>query len=442
MFALNAQKTFANLGGTMKIAQSDVNLVSSNHYYEENTVSISSGVVARESFRDNLQKQEDVTAEKGQNVATAKDSGKKTDGKNSNQLNSSENAGDNLWGIRKGSRSRLSDYLDLTSNSNSNKTEEALGSETYNNLKSHRSAALSTHEMSLQEQIAQIRASLLESLLNFLQLIGGDNSRSGYKETIDEASSMLTESHFVKVTTIQMSHVEEESTSFSGKGMAMTEDGRTIDFNVNFSMSRRLTQYAGISMARAVNMIDPLVINVGSEVTSISDQNFYFDLDCDGEQEKIKGLGPGTGFLTYDRNGDGVINDGSELFGTRSGDGFRDLAQYDDDGNGWIDENDAIYGKLQVWLRGEDGVDTLLSLQEADVGAIFLGSAETDYSFMDNPGGDGREAGNGTSNGTIDNAGFNVTAGMAAAAMMRASGLFLKESGGVGTVHQVDLARL
>ncbi len=380
----------------MKIAQSEVNLVSSNHYYEENTVSISSGVVAKGTFQDNLQKQENA-AEKGQNVAAAKDPGKKAASKHSNQL-------------------KLSDYLDLTSNGNSNKAEDALGSETYNNLKSHKSAALSTYEMSLQEQIAQIRASLLESLLSFLQLIGGDNSRSGYKETIEEASSMVTESHFVRVTTIQMSHVEEESTSFSGKGMAMTEDGRTIDFNVNFSMSRRLTRYAGISLARAVNMIDPLVINVGSDVTSISDQNFFFDLDCDGEKEKIKGLGPGTGFLTYDRNGDGVINDGSELFGTKSGDGFRDLAQYDDDGNGWIDENDAIYGKLQVWLRGEDGVDTLLSLQEADVGAIFLGSAETEFS----------ERG-------VD---------MAIHAMMRASGLFLKESGGVGTVHQLDLARL
>ncbi len=408
MFALNAQKTFGNAGGTMKIAQSDVNLVSSNHYYEENTVSINSGVVAKESFRDNLQKQEDG-AEKAQDAKAVKNSNKKT----GNQTDTNtENAVNSTWGKHKGTRNRLSDFLDLTSN----KTEDALGSETYNNLKSHKSAALSTYEMSLQEQIAQIRASLLESLLSFLQLIGGDNSRSGYKETIEEASSMVTESHFVRVTTIQMSHVEEESTSFSGKGMAMTEDGRTIDFNVNFSMSRRLTRYAGISLARAVNMIDPLVINVGSDVTSISDQNFFFDLDCDGEKEKIKGLGPGTGFLTYDRNGDGVINDGSELFGTKSGDGFRDLAQYDDDGNGWIDENDAIYGKLQVWLRGEDGVDTLLSLQEADVGAIFLGSAQTEFS----------ERG----------------ADMAIHAMMRASGLFLKESGGVGTVHQLDLARL
>ncbi|WP_155828113.1 hypothetical protein [Butyrivibrio sp. VCB2006] len=356
----------------MRIAQSDVNLVSTNHYYEENTVSISSGVVAKGSFMESLQNQE-------------------------------------------------KDSLELSEDS----VGTSLGSENYNNLKSYKSGYLSTYEMSLQEQIAQIRASLLESLLSFLQLIGGDRSRSGYQETIGEASSMITESHFVKVTTVQMSHVEEEATSFTGQGKALTEDGREIDFNVSFSMSRRLSVYAGVSLASAVSMIDPLVINVGSDVTNISDQSFYFDLDCDGEDEKIAGLGAGTGFLTYDRNGDGKINDGSELFGTKSGDGFRDLAQYDEDGNGWIDEGDSIYGKLRVWLRGEDGVDTLLSLQEADVGAIFLGSAQTEYTFG------GKKS---------DDNGFVPE--IAAAAMMRASGLFLRESGGVGTVHQMDLARL
>ena len=41
----------------------------------------------------------------------------------------------------------------------------------------------------------------------------------------------------------------------------------------------------------------------------------------------------GSGYLALDKNGDGTINDGSELFGTRNGDGFADLAQYDEDGN-------------------------------------------------------------------------------------------------------------
>ena len=198
--------------------------------------------------------------------------------------------------------------------------------------------------------------------------------------------------------------------------MALTEDGRTIDFNVQFSMSRRLCEYAGISVATKGHYLDPLVINVGSDVTSISDQTFYFDLDSDGQEEKISNLGEGSGFLALDKNGDGKINNGSELFGTKSGNGFKDLAMYDKDGNGWIDENDEIYEHLRVWLRDEDGKDRLLSLSEADVGAIYLGSAETEF--------------------TQYNSSFVI------AGMLRASGMFLRESGGVGTVQQVDMAAM
>ena len=66
-------------------------------------------------------------------------------------------------------------------------------------------------------------------------------------------------------------------------------------------------------------------------MAEVSDQTFYFDLDADGKEEEISVLN-GSGYLALDKNGDGTINDGSELFGTRNGDGFADLAQYDEDG--------------------------------------------------------------------------------------------------------------
>lgn len=367
----------------MKIAQSTVDLVSTNKYYEENTVNIQSGVVTRESFLEKLRDQGD--SYNPQNV---------TEKETANKTTEKEQTGAQV---------------------NKNTKNAPLGSSNYNFLKPTKSEYLSSYDSSLENQISQIRTSLLQHLLSFLQLLGGDNSRSGYRDMISQTSNMLTSQSFVKVTTIQVSHVEEEETSFEGKGTALTEDGRSIDFNVGFSLSRKLVQYAGLSMSNAVNMIDPLVINVGSDVTNISDQHFYFDLDSDGKDDKISNLGSGSGFLVYDRNGDGVINNGSELFGTKSGNGFKDLAHFDSDNNGWIDESDEIYGQLQVWLKGEDGKDTLLSLQEADVGAIYLGSAATEFTERNSVG--------------------------AVAAMMRRSGLFLRESGGVGTVQQVDLAR-
>ena len=146
---------------------------------------------------------------------------------------------------------------------------------------------------------------------------------------------------------------------------------------------------------------------------SVTDQKFLFDLDGDGEQENISFAGKGSGFLALDKNDDGIINDGTELFGTKSGNGFKDLAEYDSDGNGWIDEADDIYSRLKIWVKNEDGSDSLINLKEADVGAIFLGNVSTGFAFND--------AENKTN------------------AMLRNSGMFLRESGGAGIMAHVDL---
>lgn len=443
----------------MKIAQSNVNLVSSNHYYEENTVSVKSGVVSRGAFLDNLQSQgkSEITADNKAGVTFEK----RAEDKENSQKNNSEETAAMLKANRKMDIYESTWQYQMSG-------QMALGSENYDSLRPGMTELGKDLETSFVEQIAQIRARLLETLMSFLQILGGGSARrldngseassgnllgdgfgSGNTENTSswnlfgDVRSILSNSGMVRVTTVEMRHVEEEVTSFSGQGIAKTEDGREIDFNVDFSLSRRLTKAAGISMPSAVNFIDPLVINVGSDVTSISDQSFFFDLDCDGVEEKVAGLGAGSGFFAYDRNGDGVVNDGSELFGTKSGDGFADLAEFDSDGNGWIDENDEAYGKLQVWLRDEDGTDRLLSLQEADVGAIFLGSVATEFTEYQGQGDNGYKPGSEEGQSVeVRNAFTPVTAGLTVAAMMRASGLFLKESGGVGTMHQIDLARL
>lgn len=204
----------------------------------------------------------------------------------------------------------------------------------------------------------------------------------------------------------------EEHTAFSSTGTVVTGDGRTIDFNISLEMSRSFESAYKISGKEEV-FTDPLVINLDTSAAALSDVSFYFDLDCDGTAEKISGLDSASGFLALDKNGDGKINDGSELFGAKSGDGFGELAQYDQDGNGWIDENDEIFSKLSVWVRSGSGEGRLLSLSEADVGAIFLGSRGTQFTLTDAQGNEG--------------------------AAVRRTGLYLKESTGLaGTVQHVD----
>jgi len=100
-----------------------------------------------------------------------------------------------------------------------------------------------------------------------------------------------------------------------------------------------------------VKKVDPLVLNFEGNRAELTGAKFAFDLDQDGEQEHISFVGSGSGILVLDRNKDGIVNDGSELFGPSTGNGFNELASLDGDENGWIDENDAAYQDLSVWTR-------------------------------------------------------------------------------------------
>lgn len=217
--------------------------------------------------------------------------------------------------------------------------------------------------------------------------------------------------------------MEQEDTSFSTVGTVRTKDGREINFNVNINMSRRCEEYYREELNVAqFSLCDPLVINLDTDVAEVSDQTFYFDLDADGTEEEISML-KGSGYLALDKNGDGIINDGSELFGTQNGDGFADLAQYDEDGNGWIDENDSIWSKLKIWCKDENGNDVLYKLSDKGVGAICLQNVSTDFTLQ----GD-RTGQDGTTNANATNA------------VIRKTGIFLYENGNVGTVQHVDMA--
>lgn len=210
--------------------------------------------------------------------------------------------------------------------------------------------------------------------------------------------------------------METEDTNFSTVGTVRTKDGREIKFNVNVGMSREFEQYYKEDLQLAsFKMCDPLVINLETDVAELSDQNFYFDIDADGVEDEVAQLDSKSGYLALDKNSDGTINDGSELFGTASGNGFADLAQYDEDGNGWIDEGDAVWSKLKIWCKDENGKDILYRLADKGVGAICLQNAATDFTL---------QAEDGRTKGAIRN-----------------TGVFLYENGNVGTVQHVDVAK-
>ncbi len=258
-----------------------------------------------------------------------------------------------------------------------------------------------------------LRASSRKSeFMGSLSLNGGeaiDMGGTGGSRSVSNVSTMT------RTTVTSGFFAETEHTAYEAKGVAKTADGREISFGVTVEMSRGFCQRYETLTQETLTLCDPLVINLDSNTASVSDMKFLFDLDADGKEEEMSFAGKGSGFIALDRNGDGKINDGSELFGTKSGDGFADLAAYDEDGNGWIDEADSIYKDLRIWTKDENGNDILMDLKSADVGALYLGNASTEFSLNDME--------------------TNKTNGV-----IRSTGVYLKESGGVGTMQHVDLA--
>lgn len=227
------------------------------------------------------------------------------------------------------------------------------------------------------------------------------------QKNMEENQEVFGYTHF----SLMQRFEEHESLDFSTMGHIQTDNG-SLDINLNFSMSRSFVIENRIDIYSA---FDPLVINLDGDIPNLSTDTFSFDLDNDGKSDQISTLGSGSGFLALDKNNDGIINQGSELFGTLSGNGFGELSNYDEDSNNWIDENDSIFDKLQIWLKnGDENEKELVGLGEVGIGAIFLDYTSSEFSYKT------------TTNQTLGE--------------MKGCGIFLNEDGSCGNISQIDFA--
>lgn len=311
-------------------------------------------------------------------------------------------------------------YDTFTPSVNDDENLQYLGSDLYssfykgpNGITSIRQSVQDFH-MQLIQQIEELMERIKAQLLGQAYSPKSTGNSSGIIDLTTSGSRPGTLwSRQVSTTT----YSETETTTFNTTGSVVTADGRNIDFNLSLEMSRAFMETTSvISEGTQYILTDPLVLNLDDAPETIGDQKWFFDLDGDGTAEEISNLAKGNAFLALDRDGNGIIDNGKELFGATTGNGFAELAEFDEDGNGWIDENDSIYDKLKVWRKDASGNDSLVSLAAADVGAIYLGSAATQFSHN-----------------SLDT---NDTL-----AMVRQSGFFLHESTGqAGLMQQIDFA--
>jgi hypothetical protein len=134
----------------------------------------------------------------------------------------------------------------------------------------------------------------------------------------------------------------------------------------------------------AVPRRDPLILDLdgdGTETIGV-EAGAYFDHDANGFAEQTGWVSPDDGLLVLDRNNDGVINNGRELFGDNTllkngslaTDGLQALADLDSNGDKKIDANDAAFSQLKVWKdTNSDGISTaneLHTLNELNIKSL------------------------------------------------------------------------
>lgn len=210
------------------------------------------------------------------------------------------------------------------------------------------------------------------------------------------------------------SHYEAEQMRFQASGIVRAADGREIALDIDLGMSREFYSEESVGLRAGDALKDPLVLNFDGNVAELTQTRFQFDIDADGQADAIPFTGPGSGILALDRDGNGRVDDGSELFGAVGGDGFADLSAYDSDGNRWIDGNDPVFDQLRIWTKDADGRDRLAGLATLGVGAIHLGRVSTEFSVKDS--------------------------GNALLGQVRESGVFLMEDGTPGVIQKIDLS--
>lgn len=239
---------------------------------------------------------------------------------------------------------------------------------------SHIQQSFTTQELTQRDkELMSLDPKQRQMLLALEALLGKKISIISFKEAQPSSSPTIR----ANSPTLIYEQMQEEASSLdiSFLGKLKTEDGKLLDFSLSIQWDEAFAIHSRQTLQGSGEFNDPLVITLDGD-QPITKEKFNFNLTQNAH--KLNYLSDQAGYLAIDRDGNNLIDTGSELFGPQSGDGFEELRAYDDDKNGWIDANDTIYANLKFWKVSQD-TNELLSLEEVGIGAISLQEAKIDF---------------------------------------------------------------
>ena len=216
------------------------------------------------------------------------------------------------------------------------------------------------------------------------------------------------------IYTQQTTVSQTTATNFSAQGEVETSDHKEIKFNLSFNTQSTQQETSNITIKSGTALEDPLVINFSANSVQLSSQSFSFDLNNDGNNVSMPFI-QGGGYLALNPDSSGKISNGTQLFGPTTGNGFaqlQTLASKNGSSNGWIDQSNPAYSQLGVLMEGSDGKPQFISLQQAGIGALYVGSASTQTAI-------------GSANG--------------ATGLLESSGVYLNNDGTAGSMQDVEV---
>ena len=135
-----------------------------------------------------------------------------------------------------------------------------------------------------------------------------------------------------------------------------------------------------VAASGQVKESDPITLDLNNDgITLTTYRNgAWFDITGDGKKVATAFVTGGDAFLAIDRNGNGIIDNGKELFGDQNGaqNGFEELRKLDSNGDGRINAQDNDFALLRLWKDNGNGITEpgeLVTLAQQGITEIDLG---------------------------------------------------------------------